>query len=356
MNTISPFRIKIPISQSMYLKCVERQTQCSMNQVKTVLLLFFFASKLHGQNYIQYQRTFNRIEDDVISQNYHLAINRLDSIYSNYEFIFAKHCIQALQICIAAQDSINANKWLARSFRQGIPIWYIRTNELTQKALTFSTTQQTVSNYDSLHSIYKTSINTAVSKVLDSLLDIDQKYTRKVNDGFVLLKPLYWLQWGINNQRQYKTLKQIIQTYGYPEEKMIGLPNLEDSMAFKKYLIFWGSSELRDSRMQIMLQHCYSTWHKIDLNFKDTLYANLCDGNMPPHQYAIVIRFMFPHKTKYIDANYFYTHHSDSTAIEIINKNRYSIGLNSVEQNERNTLINRERRKNKKANSEIMLE
>ncbi len=64
-----------------------------MNQVKTVLLLFFFASQLHGQNYIQYQRTFNRIEDDVLSQNYHLAINRLDSIYSNYEFTFAKHCI-----------------------------------------------------------------------------------------------------------------------------------------------------------------------------------------------------------------------------------------------------------------------
>ncbi len=127
---------------------------------------------------------------------------------------------------------------MERSFRQEIPVWYIRTNELTQKALTFSTTQQTVSNYDSLHSIYKTSINTAVSSVLDSLLVIDQKYTKNINDGFVLIKPLYWLQWGINNQRQYKTLKQIIQTYGYPEEKMIGLPNLEDSMGYKNHLMF----------------------------------------------------------------------------------------------------------------------
>ena len=42
--------------------------------------------------------------------------------------------------------------------------------------------------------------------------------------------------------------------------------------------------------------------------------------------------------------------------LEIINKNRLSIGLNSIEQEKRNMLIERERRKNKKANSEIMLE
>jgi hypothetical protein len=327
-----------------------------MNQLKTWIFSLFFATQLHGQNYIQYQQTFNHIDDDVLSQNYRLAIIRLDSVYSNYEFIYAKHCIMALQICITAQDSINTDKWLAKSFRQEIPVWYIRTNELTKKALTFSTTQKTVNNYDSLHSIYKASINTEISSILDSLLVSDQKYTQNVNDGFILFKPIYWLQWGINNKRQYRTLKQLIQSYGYPEEKIIGLSSLEDSIRFAQHLIFWGPSELRDSRMQIMLQHCYSTWHKIDLDFKNTLYQNLCDGNMPSYQYAIVIRFMFPNKPKYIHASYFLTHRSDSTSVEIINKNRYLIGLNSVEQDERNTLINRERRKNKKANSEIMLE
>ena len=39
-----------------------------------------------------------------------------------------------------------------------------------------------------------------------------------------------------------------------------------------------------------------------------------------------------------------------------MNESRNSIGLPNIEQEKRNILINIERRKNKKANSEIMLE
>lgn len=328
-----------------------------MKRLKIWILLLFLTSQLFGQDYIEYHRTFNRIDEDVLFQNYTLAIERLDSIYSNYDFIYAKHCIKALQICITTNDSIKADKWLEKCFKQGIPVWIIRTNEITNKSLTYSTTQKTLNNFDSLHSIYLSSIDTNLREKIDSILTIDQKYTRKVNDGFVLFIPFYWLQWGINNKRQFKQLKQIIETYGYPEEKLIGLPNIQDSVAFAKHFTFWGPSELRDSRVQIMLQHCYSTWHKIDFDFKDTLHKNLCNGNMPAFQYALIIAFMLPDKQKYINNKYWLRDRfCEENCNEIINCNRYSIGLNTSEQEKRNTLIERERRKNEKANSEIMLE
>jgi len=246
---------------------------------------------------------------------------------------------------------------LEKCFKQGIPVWIIRTNEITNKSLTYSTTQKTLNNFGSLHSIYKASIDTKLQKKIDSLLTIDQKYTRKVNDGFVLFKPFYWLQWGINNQRQFRILKQIIETFGYPDEKLIGLPFIEDSAAHVKHITFWGPSELRNAYVQIMLQHCYSTWHKIDFDFKETLNKNLCYGNMPAFQYALIMDFMLPDKQKYIN-NKFWLKNSfcKENCNEIINSNRYSIGLNTSEQEKINTLIERERRKNKKANSEIMLE
>jgi len=328
-----------------------------MKRLKIWILLLFLTSQLFGQDYIEYHRTFNRIDEDVLFQKYTVAIERLDSIYSNYDFIYAKHCIKALQICITANDSIKADKWLEKCFKHGIPVWIIRTNEITNKSLTFSTTQKTLNNFDSLHSIYTASIDTNLLKRIDNLLTIDQKYTRKVNDGFVLFIPFYWLQWGINNKRQFKQLKQIIETYGYPEEKLIGLSNIQDSVAFAKHFTFWGPSELRDSRVQIMLQHCYSTWHKIDFDFKETLYKNLCNGNMPVFQYALIIAFMLPDKKIYINNKYWLRDKfCEENCNEIINSNRYSIGLNSSEQEKKNTLIERERRKNEKANSEIMLE
>lgn len=328
-----------------------------MIRIKVFILLLFLTSRLFGQDYIEYHRTLNRIDEDILSQNYIVAIERLDSIYSQYDFIYAKHCIKALQICITANDSIKADKWLEICFKQGIPIWIIRTNELTNKSITYSTTQKTLNNFDSLHSIYKASIDANLREKIDSILTIDQKYTRKVNDGFVLFKPIYWLQWGINNKRQFKLLKQIIETYGYPEERLIGLSFIQDSVTFAKHFKFWGPSELRDSRVQIMLQHCYSTWHRIDFDFKDTLYKNLCNGNMPAFQYALIIDFMMPDKVKYINHKFWlWDGFCKENCNEIINRNRYSIGLNTSENEKKNTIIERERRKNKKANSEIMLE
>jgi hypothetical protein len=329
-----------------------------MKRLAIWLFLLFLTGKSFGQDYIEYQRTFNRIDEDVLTQNYTLAIERLDSIYSSYEFIYAKHCIKALQICITANDSVHADKWLEKCFIQGIPLWIIRTNDITKQSLKYSTTQKTLSVYDSLHSVYKSSIDTNLLEKLDSLLTIDQKYTRKVNDGFVLFRfSIYWLQWGVNNKRQFRILKQIIETYGYPEEKLIGLSFIEDSVAFAKHFTFWGPSELRDARVQIMLQHCYSTWHKIDFDFKNTLYKNLCNGNMPAFQYAIIIDFMCPDKPKYINDKYWLRDRfCDVNCNEIINRNRYSIGLTTSEQEKRNTLIARERRGSKKANSEIMME
>lgn len=328
-----------------------------MKHVKLWLLLPFLTTQSFGQNYIDYHKTFNQLDEDVLSGKYAQAIERLDSIYSTYDFIYAKHCIKALQICIVANDSIKANKWLEKCFKQGVPFWIIKTNEITNRSLTFSTTQNTVNNFHTLHAVYKASVDTTLRKKIDSLLVIDQKFTHKVNDGFVVFKPIYWLQWGINNTRQFKLLKQIIENYGYPEERLIGLPAIQDSVMFAKHFTFWGPSELRDARVQIMLQHCYSTWHKIDSGFANTLYKNLRNGNMPAFQYALIIDFMLPDKQKYIRNKYWLKNGLCKTdCIEIINSNRYSIGLNTSEQEKRNTLTARERRKNKNIHSAIMLE
>jgi hypothetical protein len=99
----------------------------TVKQLTLCFWLLILSSPSFGQDYIEYHRTFHRIDEDVLARNYPLAIDRLDSIYANYDFIYAKHCFKALQICITANDSIKADKWLTKSFQQGIPLWMIRT-------------------------------------------------------------------------------------------------------------------------------------------------------------------------------------------------------------------------------------
>ncbi len=69
------------------------------------------------------------------------------------------------------------------------------------------------------------SIDTTLSKYIDSLLEIDQKYSRNVNDGFVLYKPVYWFFGGMNNRRLYRQLRTLVFQYAllvdfmYPDTK-----------------------------------------------------------------------------------------------------------------------------------------
>ncbi len=170
-----------------------------MKQLTIYLFLLFLTGNSFGQNYIEYQRTFNRIDEDILTQNYKLAIERLDTIYTSYNFIFAKHCIKALQICITINDSVNADKWLAKCFIQGVPLWIIRNNEITKKSLQYSTTQNTIQKFDSLYSIYESSIDTKLSMKIDSLFTLDQKYTHKINDGFFALRFTIYANQGLKS-------------------------------------------------------------------------------------------------------------------------------------------------------------
>ena len=326
-------------------------------KITLVISSIFLSLQIFAQDYFEYHRIINRIDENIINEEYSIAIERLDSLSENYNFIFARHCFKALQICCKSGDTINANIWLEKSFIQGIPIWMLKSNELTKNVFNYSTTQHTIEQYDSLHNIYTKSINHVLRNKIDSLFAIDQLYTRKVNDGFILLRHTYHgLRWLKNNKNQFEILNEIIDTYGYPGERLIGLPKfIEDSAQFVKHFSFYGPF-LKETDAYIMLIHYYSN-PRSDINNK--LFKNVKLGNLPPYQYGALNDFMAKWgKKKYGDFKYFNVWHqdTDSSKKAEIDDRRNSIGLNSCEQQNRNNLIWKERRKNNTANSEIILE
>jgi hypothetical protein len=323
-------------------------------------LLFFctlLSINVTSQNYVQYHQTFNRIDEDVISEDYSTAINRLDSIYVNYDFIYARHCFKALQISCKADDSARAMLWLEKAFKQGVPIWMVRSNTLTQKVLGYAESERNISNYDSLHFIYQKEINIHLRKTIDSLYEIDQKYTNKVNDAFILFRYTYHgLKWIKNNKNQAKILHEIINNYGFPGERLIGLPaNIEDSTQYMKQFNYYGPL-LQETNAYIMLIHYYSN-PQPDMN-KDLL-ENIETGNLPPYQYGALNDFLASWgKGKYGNFSFYNVWHEDPEGQnnEQINLRRSAIGLNSCEQQNRNSLIWRNSRKNSMANSRVILE
>ena len=326
-------------------------------RVQIIAFSILLSSNLFAQDYIEYQRIINRIDEDVLNNEYYIAIERLDSIYENFDFIYARHCFKALQICCVSQDSLNAEKWLKKSFIQGVPIWKVRNNDLTKNVFKYSTSQTTIKQYDSLKNIYNNSINHDLRNKIDSLFEIDQKYTRKVNDGFFLLRYSYYgLRWLKNNKKQFKIINEIIDKHGYPGEKLIGLHNcIEDSAQYIKQFNYRGPL-LRETDTYIMLIHYYSN-SRADINNK--LLENIYLGNLPPYQYGAINDFMARWgKKKCRDFKYYNVWHKDpdKSNYTAIDRRRNSIGLNSYEQQKRNNSTWDERIKNNTVNSEIILE
>lgn len=308
-------------------------------------------------DYFEYQNIFNRVDQDILKNDLVQANIRLDSIYNFYSFIYAKHCIKALQVCCSAKDNDRANKWLKKCFIQGVPLWLIRNNEITKSLLYNELAKSTINSYQSLRDVYNKSINLELAKIIDSLYyQIDQPHTRKLNDGFILLRPYYGIKWLANNKRQFKIIKDITQKYGFPGERLIGLPSyFQDSVLAFKNIQFYGP-EIFDLRAYIMLIHYYSNPHK-DIN--ELLFENVKNGFLPSYQYAAINDFLARWgKNKYAQYVYYNVWHidEDSSHISKINERRLAIGLNTYQEQEHIKSIKMECRKNRLMNSSILLE
>ena len=320
------------------------------------LLMSVCCTELFGQNYVEYQKTFNRIDNDILSNNLSIASKRLDTIYHSFDFIYAKHCIKALQISCLQNDTSDVDKWLKKCFIQGVPFWIIRNNEITSKVFQYPQTKNTLLSYDSLRTIYNSSLNIQISRTIDSLYVLDQKYTNKVNNGFILFRhTIYGILWLNNNRRQFNVIKDIIDQYGFPGEKLIGLSQYyQDSIEAKKDVLFYGPS-IDDYRAYIMLIHYFSS-PRDDIN--EALITSVRQGFLPAYQYGAINDFNVLYGKKKNSSEFYNVWHDDPNIENNpqINSRRQLIGLSPILEQNRNNQISTDRRKSKTINSEIILE
>lgn len=308
-----------------------------------------------GQDYATYQQIFNRVDEDLHSNQQSKALIRLDTISVQYDFVYARHCFKALQLCCIAQDAVRAEYWLYKSVARGVPIWMIRADSVASKSLRYTNTETWPRKYDSLQNVYYASVNTSIAKRIDSLLQADQYLTGKVNDGFILSRA--WndiFRWKKNNTSSYKAVYNIMQQHGFPGERLIGLPeDLRDSTEISyTYFMRFGIGTLKDHRAYTMLIHYFSDKRPpID----SLLYKNVLNGYLPAYQYGALCDFMsrYGRKNSYYNIWHFA---KEPNQLNDINARRALIGLNSFEQQQDNRTYNAELRKQKQQHTKVLME
>jgi len=321
------------------------------------LFCIFSSFALKAQDYRTYHRAFQRIDQDILSEQLPQAIPRLDSIATDYTFIYAQHCVKALQICCSLGDSIRAAIWLRKAFLRGVPLWLIRGNALTNRVFTYSTCVSTLQDYENLHTHYLGSINQELAQKVDRLMSIDQAYTAKVNAGYWFMRHAWvYLQWRHNNKREAAQLKAIILQHGFPGEQLIGLPaGLQDSAFYYDRKRKEGPY-LGEFRAYIMLIHYFSSPRK---HMNDLLYSAVVQGQLPSSQYASLNDFISKYgKRKYRNKYYYNAWHTDPDTSHnaAIEERRSIIGLSSIDQQKRVHELVIQRRKSKTGDNSVILE
>lgn len=317
-----------------------------------VIPLLLFILNVNGQDYFRYQKIINSIDDDVLNNNLKSALLKADTIYRDYDFVYARHCIKALQISCELNDSLKAEIWLRKAFLQGVPKWLVNMNEITKKVSQYENTRQVLLSYEGLHKQYISKINLPLRRTVDSLRLLDKKYTDKVNlDNNLFKYVIYGLQWTRNSRKQVKLLKPIIKKWGFPGERLIGFEFSKlDSSISSKRLKYYGPN-LSEGETSTMFIHYFSIKRK---SLNSLLLPNVKAGFLEAADYGSFNDFQ-SRKGKNNYYNVWLTDPNKNNLPEI-DKRRAEIGLESYEMQQKKFKIVFERRKTKENNSTIALE
>ena len=277
----------------------------------------------NAQSYIDYNFLKDKGQECIIDKKFQEAQIYYDSIYNNYDFIYAGDCFVGLKLAVQNNDSIRANKFLLKGISMGVPIKLVKNDEFLNKNLKFDLwhgiSQEKI---DSLLLIYNNRINKELVRQISIMYVADQKATFKVNKSF-----LYYFKWRIVSKRNAKIIKEIIQTYGYPGEKLLGVQlstNKNGDTVCNPYYP-------NRSSEYFMLIHYFSDKVSDWEEYQQLLYNQLENGNLRPSQYADFCDFKARwKKSKRQGTDYFYNewhYDPDTTRIPEINKRRAEIGL-----------------------------
>ncbi|MAO17053.1 MULTISPECIES: hypothetical protein [Flavobacteriaceae] len=293
----------------------------------TLILIghFLVSTKSNAQeNYMNYHSKVIECEELIVEGKYTSAINKFDSLFNQFNFLFLRDIKVATELSAYDNDYKSGLNFVRLGIKAGWSLESINKNKNLQSLREQPEWAKLMSTYDSLHKTYLSKINFQVKEQVHEMFKKDQKkaFGALLRIGQKAKRRYSQKKFAPHSEQQLEKLEQILNEYGYPGERLIG-NNL------------WGS---------VILSHHNSI--SVNYNSNDTLYAllrpkllnALKQGEISPYELAQIedwrIAGLHDHK---LTTYGFLGAIPDDTVLETVNKNRANIGLRSIDL--RNELI-----------------
>ena len=215
---------------------------------------FLVSTKSNAQeNYMNYHSKVIECEELIVEGKYTSAINKFDSLFNQFNFLFLRDIKVATELSAYDNDYKSGLNFVRLGIKAGWSLESINKNKNLQSLREQPEWAKLMSTYDSLHKTYLSKINFQVKEQVHEMFKKDQKkaFGALLRIGQKAKRRYSQKKFAPHSEQQLEKLEQILNEYGYPGERLIG-NNL------------WGS---------VILSHHNSI--SVKYNSKDTIYAQL---------------------------------------------------------------------------------
>lgn len=275
-----------------------------------------------NQAYEKYHQQVIEVEQLIALEKYQAALFLLDELITSYDFVFLREYQIATQLALFSKDISKAKEYLEKGILAGWGIKSIKKNNFLKK-LPKEDWLAIKKKYKQLNKQYKTTLNSTVRKQVKQLFSKDQwkaigalfTFSSDSQDRYAERK------FAPHSEVQMATLANILETHGYPGERLIG-NNL------------WMSTILNHHNS---ISKAYNEKDTLYLNLQPQLKQAIKNGQISPYDFALMEDWYLLTKTSRTTSFYGIVAAPTQTELATTNELRKAIFLRSVEL--RNNLV-----------------
>lgn len=237
--------------------------------------LFIFAAVINAnekRDYGIYHQRVIEAEKLIASENFDNALLVYEQLFDEYDFVFVREYQIAAQLALYVNNKKNAIKYLKQGILSGWEMKSIKKNKYLDKLRKDKVWQSIESEYPGLNKQYESNLNQIQRERVKKMYSRDQKkaikallrFSSKAQDNYAEKK------FAPHSEKQMAELAEILKTYGYPGEKLIGNS-------------FWMSTILSHHNS---ISTAYNKKDTIYPELRPILMAALKNGQMSPYEFA----------------------------------------------------------------------
>lgn len=273
-----------------------------------------------GQNYLGYYTQINKAKLLAVDSNYQESVLLYKKTFEDYDFEFARDCINALEISsLITQDSLTSY-FMKCALKRGVPISYFNKN---QKLADFRSTpywDSIVKDSTTLRKDYQSKINNEIRDEINQIFQEDQRIRKQFYHwSNFLFRPFLAHKWKKLNRKHVMQIIEITEKYGFPGERLIGidLPEHHEKIGYDQF---------STGMPIVILVHHYSQANE---SYDSLLCNEVFNGNLYNEHFVTICDFEAEFgRGKYTNYGYYGLRHQPKNYIQgEFDRKREKIGL-----------------------------